>query len=512
MREFSLLDILKYYCKKFWVILIVTILTVCVGQLYTNKYFVPKYEESSTIILGAGTDDNLEISYSTISLYDSLIKNYMELLESDKLLSSVIEELKLGYSTSEFSNMIDYKVHDEAQMVKVSVKNENDKMAADICNKLVEKLKEQVKDVYDMDNIAIVDKAKPTGNLTYSKNEIIIICVILGIFLSSILIIIKFIFSNRLTQINTLKTPNIVFLGEVKFYRDKKNLKLDTKISETEKESFRVIRTRLVENLENKKIIMLSGVNKKNLRSYVSFNLSRLLEKTNKRVLLIDINAKDGLITKSFLENKEGLLDAIENKELLNDVKYKVDNIDVIPLGNYDKIDLLASTMFKEVLRKLEKDYDYILIDSPSFNDNFEPYSILNLVDGVIISSTTSNKINEIYKIDEKIKNAGKDTLGIVFVKAKNKRKEKISKIKKVKKISKKPKLKKEKVRKKKVKEAVLKSQTRENFLSVLLKKITLKKKQSKKNDAKGKKIKKKAPKKSTSKEKNTKKIHQGRP
>ena len=124
MREFSLLDVFKYYFKYIWIVFIVVLITIGIGQLYISRFFVPLYEESVTIILGKSNDENSnEISYSTITLYDSLIKNYMELLESNKLLSGVKDDLNLDYSVKELDDMIDYTIYDSSQIIKISVKN-----------------------------------------------------------------------------------------------------------------------------------------------------------------------------------------------------------------------------------------------------------------------------------------------------------------------------------------------------------------------------------------------------
>ena len=429
MREFSLLDVFKYYFKHIWIVFIVVLITIGIGQLYISRFFVPLYEESVTIILGKSNDeDSNEISYSTITLYDSLIKNYMELLESNKLLSGVKDDLNLDYSVKELDDMIDYTIYESSQIIKISVKNESDDLAVEICNKLVEDLKDQVYDIYAMDNITVVDKAVANENMVYSKNKIFLICIFLGFIISSTLIIVKFIFSNQLPEEKPVKKLNITFLGKTIFLRNKKNLKLDINFTEKEKHLLRNARAKLINNLEESKVIMVSSIKQNTSKSYVSFNLARLFEKTNKKVLLVDANAKDGIITKSFLADKKGLLNAIDDISILSEVKYKVDNIDIIPLGDYEKIDLLLSEKFINLLNILKEDYDYIFIDTPAFKDNFEPKAILELVDGVIFAEKKSNKSKELYQLTEKLKVSEKNNLGVILVQEKKKKEPKVKK------------------------------------------------------------------------------------
>lgn len=403
MREFSLSDILKDYLKNFWIVIIALAIAAIFSFVYISKFFVPLYEESVTIILGKSNVENeeTEMTYEAITLYDSLINNYLELLESNKLLSQVNKELDLNYNVKDFSNMIDYDVYDSSQMIKISVKNKDDDLAVEICNQLVESLKKQVYDIYGIDNITVVDKAAAEKNMVYSGNKIILICLFIGFILSSAFIVIRFIFTDNTVKIKKVKKKKdiIPFLGKVIYVKKAPNLEIN--FSEEEKYLFRNVRTKLLENIDNNKVIMISSVRKNKYKSYVSFNLARMFEKTNKKVILIDTNAKDGLITSSFLKEKTGILETIENIDNLNKSKYKVDNIDVIPLGNYEKIDLLLSENFKEVLNKLKEEYDYVFIDVPAYKTNFEFSALLKLVDGLIFVLKHSS-VKEIYSVKTK--------------------------------------------------------------------------------------------------------------
>ena len=104
MREFSLLDVIKYYIRKIWIVVVTSFFAFLMGYFYVNEYFTPMYEESATIILGKSKGDKTEseMSYSTITLYDSLVNNYLQLdnylfrivkVTSDNKLLLILNEL-----------------------------------------------------------------------------------------------------------------------------------------------------------------------------------------------------------------------------------------------------------------------------------------------------------------------------------------------------------------------------------------------------------------------------------
>ena len=379
MREFSLLDVIKYYIRKIWIVVVTSFFAFLMGYFYVNEYFTPMYEESATIILGKSKGDKTEseMSYSTITLYDSLVNNYLQLLESNKLFYEVGKNLNLNYSESELSNMVEYSVGDTSQTITVTVKNSDDKEAVKICNEIINVLKDYVYDIYGLDNIMIVDNAVATFNLVYSKNTIIIYFVVASVIVSSFIIVLKYIFSNNpIKKRKKIEKINYSILGKVKQIIYPRDYTLAADISVSEKNSFRNIRVSLMNEINDNKVIMISSLNRNSTKSYVVYNLAQAIQKTDKEVLVIDANGRDGLITKTFLSGKKGLLDILDNQGTIDEVKTNIHGVDIIPLGDKDKLDLISSIQFENLIDTLKDEYDYIFVEGPCFKNNFEPVSI----------------------------------------------------------------------------------------------------------------------------------------
>ena len=408
MREFSLLDVVKYYIQKIWIVVIVGAFAFLIGYFYVNEYFTPMYKESATIILGKSKGDKTEseMSYSTITLYDSLVNNYLQLLESNKLFYEVNKNLNLDYSESELSSMVDYSVGDTSQTITVTVKNFDDEEAVKICNEIINVLKDYVYDIYGLDNIMIVDNAVATSNLVYSKNMIIICFTAFGVVISSFIVVLKFIFSSKpMKEKEKNKKISYSIFGKVKQVIYPKNYTLATDISAREENCFRNIRVSLMNEINDDKVIMISSLGKNSTKSYVVYNLARAIQKTDKKVLVIDANSRDGLITETFLSEKKGLLDILDNQCTVDEVKTNIYGVDIIPLGDKNKLDLISSIQFKNLIDTLKDEYDYIFVESPCFKNNFEPVSILKITDATIIISKfviNNKKLNYLLKeIDE---------------------------------------------------------------------------------------------------------------
>ncbi|EOG8859262.1 polysaccharide biosynthesis tyrosine autokinase [Acinetobacter baumannii] len=152
-------------------------------------------------------------------------------------------------------------------------------------------------------------------------------------------------------------------------------------------ESLRSIRTAIHFALANAKnnIIMIAGPSPEIGKSFISTNLATIFAQGNKRVLLIDADMRRGYIHKYFdVDVKPGLSELLSGQADFQQVLHKtqVANLDVITRGKSptNPSEILSSAQFKDLLEKVQSQYDHIIIDTPP---------VLAVTDGIIISQYT---------------------------------------------------------------------------------------------------------------------------
>ncbi|EPK4875847.1 polysaccharide biosynthesis tyrosine autokinase [Acinetobacter baumannii] len=152
-------------------------------------------------------------------------------------------------------------------------------------------------------------------------------------------------------------------------------------------ESLRSIRTAIHFALANAKnnIIMIAGPSPEVGKSFISTNLATIFAQGNKRVLLIDADMRRSYMHKYFdVDVKPGLSELLSGQADLQKVLHKtqVANLDVITRGKSptNPSEILSSNQFKELLERLQSQYDHIIIDTPP---------VLAVTDGIIISQYT---------------------------------------------------------------------------------------------------------------------------
>ena len=105
---------------------------------------------------------------------------------------------------------------------------------------------------------------------------------------------------------------------------------------------------------------------------------------------MIDANFRQPAVHFVFkLENAVGLADVLLDKTTFEEAinHTEMGNLEVLPSGMVpaNSTELLASHMMKELLEKVAKEYDVVIIDSSSLLEVTDTNLLANLCDGVIL-------------------------------------------------------------------------------------------------------------------------------
>ena len=126
---------------------------------------------------------NYKFSYENtkydITLNSKLISTYNRLVKSKIVLKEVISNLNLDISENNLKNNISVSSKKNTELIQITVKNENNELAAEIANELASIFKEKVKEMYNINNIEIISEASiedEPSNINHKKNVIMFFC------------------------------------------------------------------------------------------------------------------------------------------------------------------------------------------------------------------------------------------------------------------------------------------------------------------------------------------------
>lgn len=197
MEEINLKEVYSYFKSKILWILLAIVAIIIIGNVYTIITREPMYRSNTTIVLVGESKDGY--SQSDSQLNQNLIGTYSEIIKSRKVLSQVIENLKLKMSVEELSNNITTTSVEDTEIIQITVANANAKDAKKITDEVAKVFSEEIQDIYNLENVAIIDKAelsKNPYNINYVKDNVIYL--IVGFVLSFGIVFIMYYFDTSI--------------------------------------------------------------------------------------------------------------------------------------------------------------------------------------------------------------------------------------------------------------------------------------------------------------------------
>ena len=201
MEEIDLVELFDYFFRRAYIIIITALVFLVGGLTYTVFLKEPLYKSDVNVILVSKNSQSSSLQ-SEIAANQKLAATYRELVTSRSVLNEVIEDLDLTYTVSQLQKMISVQNVNETEIIKITVSSSKPKEAKEIANIIAVKFQDEVKDIYNLENVSIIDKAviaKQPYNINVVKESIIYIA--LGVVLSCGVIFVIYYFDNTIKSI-----------------------------------------------------------------------------------------------------------------------------------------------------------------------------------------------------------------------------------------------------------------------------------------------------------------------
>lgn len=191
------------------------------------------------------------------------------------------------------------------------------------------------------------------------------------------------------------------------------------------KEFFREIRNNLElkENKKEPKTILVTSSNNNEGKSFTSRNLAIMYTKANKKVLLVDLDTKNGKQHEEFKVNKKnGVSNILLEKEEYDLKKYikktNIENLDLLTKGEDipNLEDYLLGAELEKLVEATKQSYDKVIFDGSSSDITSEVGIIPKYVDStIIVVRYGKTKQRELEQIKKKIESIGGNISGVVL-------------------------------------------------------------------------------------------------
>ena len=223
-EEIDLKSIIQSFWERKIGMIIIVLISLILGYIYTMYFVNPVYTATSTAILANNTEtsdgQNGGVTQSEVTLNNSLLSTYRGIATSDSVVNTVISNLGLNISAAELKNQISVTSATNTQIIQISVENADASLAARIANELRQVFTERVAEIYDMENIKPLDDAQvPTApsNINHVKDLLIFLAG--GIVVAIIYVVLANLLDNTVKNSNDIeKAIGINVIAEIPAY------------------------------------------------------------------------------------------------------------------------------------------------------------------------------------------------------------------------------------------------------------------------------------------------------
>ena len=432
MEEIDIKQLIRTFWKYKIIIVLVTVLGIIAGYIYNAYLTTPKYKATATFLLSNSAAENANeqaITQQDVTLNSKIINNYTELIKSDTILDEVIKKYQILTVKSDIKRSISVKVKQDTEFVELSVTLPNKEETSILANGILEVLNDKVKDMYNMENVRIVDAAKvPVAPCNKNPIKFAAIGGAVGFVLSCIIILILNMFDDSIKDESDIEDKvGLQVIATFAKQSHPENLSWNPKSDYAE--GFKVLRTNLQfsKNINDKQIIAVCSIFPGEGKSWVATNLAMAFAKADYKVLIVDADLRKGVQHGKFhVDQKPGLIDVIKHARNIENVDSwrkcikdtVVDNIKIIPSGGnvLDSSELLLSNKLRKIIDALKKEFDIIIFDSTPSALVTDAVVLSRVVDtNIIVTEFEKTKIGDLKKLKRGIENVGGRISGVVI-------------------------------------------------------------------------------------------------
>ena len=226
MDEIDIKDLLSYFLSRMIYFLVIVTIVVTLGCIYSVFVQKPIYTSKTSVILTgfSGNTESSEITQSDLTVNSKLVSTYKEVVKSRRVLNQVILDLDLDYDIKEISDMIHVGAIKDTAIIEIAISHEDSEKAYIIANKVAEIFSKEVKDLYNLSNVSILDYAEIEtipSNINITKQLAIYLAG--GLALAFVILFLFYYFDTTIKSVPDVERKfELPILGSVPDYNKKK--------------------------------------------------------------------------------------------------------------------------------------------------------------------------------------------------------------------------------------------------------------------------------------------------
>ncbi|GFZ30519.1 capsular polysaccharide biosynthesis protein [Clostridium zeae] len=152
--------------KRLLLVILITLSCTLISAVVSYFVIKPVYKADISVLIGQNqkSDSATKENYNDVMMYQKMVKTYSIFVQTKTVANDVINELNLDMNADQLIKMISVAPKGDTEFLTITVKSKDKGQVAKIANQIAKSLKKESIEIYNQDNIKLVDDAvEPTS-------------------------------------------------------------------------------------------------------------------------------------------------------------------------------------------------------------------------------------------------------------------------------------------------------------------------------------------------------------
>jgi receptor protein-tyrosine kinase len=367
-----------------WKIICATALVAVLGALAYSFVITPQYEASTRLFVSTTSDGTNSQTYDGGLFAERRVLSYTELLMGEILAQRTIDKLGLDMSADELQEEVEATAPTGTVLIDVVVLDSSPVRARDIANTLADEFVVMAAELETPElgaapnaRVIVQQRAEIPDNPVNEKTlRTLAVATVMGALIGIVLALFRDRINDSVRSPEDLeKATGVGLLAEIPFdglRREKPLIPFDSDRSPVA-EAFRDLRInlRFLEVADGPRVLLVASCMPDEGRTMTAVNLALALAEANRTVVLVDGDLRRPRVAACFdPAGQTGLSTVLAGAASLDDALQQSGHarLTVLTSGAIppNPTELLESRVAKDVLSQLSRQFDYVVVDSPS--------------------------------------------------------------------------------------------------------------------------------------------------
>jgi len=199
-EQISIMDIMNMVIKRWWVVIIVTLVVGSMSFVISNYFMEPKYTSSGKLIANNTNEKNESVvNINTLNTNTRLVSTYIQIFQTNSFLKKIATDSGLDYSASDIRGMLTLTALNNTEVLEIKVVNKSKVDAKIIAELILDNAQLEIERIGSGGSVSIIDEAStPDKPISPNVQLNTIIGILLGALLGVLIVFIIELFDTRI--------------------------------------------------------------------------------------------------------------------------------------------------------------------------------------------------------------------------------------------------------------------------------------------------------------------------